>query len=309
VFERFTDRSRRLVVLAQEEARLLHHDYIGTEHLLLGLLAKSEGLAARALVSCDVHLDAARTEVVEIVGRGASPPSGHIPFTERAKATLERSLRESLQLGHNYIGTEHILLGLLADSSAVAVRVLDNLQIEPARVRERLLQLIADLAPPEVPTTAASSETTVFVVPGPTAEHLDEVVRAVHGLIGRAPVVLHRQPRTRRVIGELFEEHPAHARAAVVLLSGDDVGGTGPAEGAAPPDLRPRARQDLVYELGWFHGRLGRHGVVVLVEEGVETPGDIGVPYITLDAEGAWRARLAAGLSAAGLRTDPGSPA
>ncbi|HEV7762008.1 MAG TPA: Clp protease N-terminal domain-containing protein [Acidimicrobiales bacterium] len=309
MFERFTDRSRRLVVLAQEEARLLHHDYIGTEHLLLGLLAKSEGLAARALVSCDVHLDAARAEVVEIVGRGASPPSGHIPFTERAKATLERSLRESLQLGHNYIGTEHILLGLLADSSAVAVRVLDNLRIEPARVRERLLQLIADLAPPEVPTTAASSETTVFVVPGRTVARLDEVVRVVHDLIGRAPVVLHRQPRTRRVIGELFEEHPAHARAAVVLLSGDDVGGTSPAEGAAPPDLRPRAHQDLVYELGWFHGRLGRYGVVVLVEEGVETPGDIGVPYITLDAEGAWRDRLAAGLSGAGLRTDPGSPA
>ena len=294
-----------MVVLAQEEARLLDHSYIGTEHLLLGLLHEGEGLAAQALTSCDVHLDAARAEVVRIVGRGASAPSGHIPFTVLAKTALERSLREALQLGHNYIGTEHVLLGVLSDSKAVAVQVLGSLRIEPATVRERVLELIRELAPAGPPITATSSECTVFVVPGRAAGRLDEVVQVVHDLTGRAPVVLRRQPGTRRVIGELFEEHQAHARAAVVLLSGDDLGGERAAESAEPPDLRPRARQDLVYELGWFHGRLGRHGVVVLVEEGVETPGDIGVPYVAFDAEGTWRAHLGAGLKAAGVNADP----
>src|SRR5829696_3245407 len=115
MFERFTDRARRVVVLAQEEARLLDHNYIGTEHILLGLVHEGGGVAAQALTQLGVSLEAVRDQVKEIIGRGAEAPTGHIPFTPRAKKVLELSLREALELGHNYIGTEHILLGLLRE--------------------------------------------------------------------------------------------------------------------------------------------------------------------------------------------------
>ena len=115
MFERFTDRARRVVVLAQEEARMLNHNYIGTEHILLGLIHEGEGVAAKALESLGISLEAVREQVEEIIGQGQQAPSGHIPFTPRAKKVLELSLREALQLGHNYIGTEHILLGLIRE--------------------------------------------------------------------------------------------------------------------------------------------------------------------------------------------------
>ncbi|MGZ6978137.1 MAG: Clp protease N-terminal domain-containing protein, partial [Acidimicrobiia bacterium] len=127
MFERFTDRARRVVVLAQEEARLLNHNYIGTEHILLGLIHEGEGVAAKALVSLGISLEAVRAQVEEIIGHGGSAPSGHIPFTPRAKKVLELSLREALQLGHNYIGTEHILLGLIREGEGVAAQVLVKL--------------------------------------------------------------------------------------------------------------------------------------------------------------------------------------
>src|SRR5437899_206239 len=123
MFERFTDRARRVVVLAQEEARLLNHNYIGTEHILLGLIHEGEGVAAKALESLGISLEAVRNQVEEIIGQGGSSPSGHIPFTPRAKKVLELSLREALQLGHNYIGTEHILLGLIREGEGVAAQV------------------------------------------------------------------------------------------------------------------------------------------------------------------------------------------
>ena len=140
MFERFTDRARNVVVLAQEEARLLNHNYIGTEHLLLGLIRESEGIAAKALVSLGVELDAVREQVEEIVGRGAREPSGHIPFTPRAKKVLELSLREALQLGHNYIGTEHILLGMIREGEGVAAQVLVRLGADLNRVRQQVIQ-------------------------------------------------------------------------------------------------------------------------------------------------------------------------
>ena len=124
MFERFTDRARRVVVLAQEEARRLNHNYIGTEHILLGLIQEGEGHAAKALEELNINIDSVRSEVVEIIGEGQQSPSGHIPFTPRAKKVLELSLREALQLGHNYIGTEHILLGLIREGEGVAAQVL-----------------------------------------------------------------------------------------------------------------------------------------------------------------------------------------
>ncbi len=142
MFERFTDRARRVVVLAQEEARMLNHNYIGTEHILLGLAHEGEGVAAKALAAMGISLDAVRGQVEEIIGRGKEAPSGHIPFTPRAKKVLELSLRESLQLGHDYIGTEHILLGLLREGEGVAAQVLVRLGADLNRVRQQVVQLI-----------------------------------------------------------------------------------------------------------------------------------------------------------------------
>jgi ATP-dependent Clp protease ATP-binding subunit ClpC len=143
MFERFTDRARRVVVLAQEEARLLNHSYIGTEHILLGLIHEGEGVAAKALESLGISLEAVRNQVEEIIGQGGSSPSGHIPFTPRAKKVLELSLREALQLGHNYIGTEHILLGLIREGEGVAAQVLVKLGADLSRVRQQVIQLLS----------------------------------------------------------------------------------------------------------------------------------------------------------------------
>ncbi len=146
MFERFTDRARRVVVLAQEEARLLNHNYIGTEHILLGLIHEGEGVAAKALESLGISLEAVRSQVEEIIGQGGSSPSGHIPFTPRAKKVLELSLREALQLGHNYIGTEHILLGLIREGEGVAAQVLVKLGADLSRVRQQVIQLLSGYA-------------------------------------------------------------------------------------------------------------------------------------------------------------------
>lgn len=143
MFERFTDRARRVVVLAQEEAKMLNHNYIGTEHILLGLIHEGEGLAAQALESVGVSLDAVREQVQDIIGQGQQPPSGHIPFTPRAKKVLELCLREALQLGHNYIGTEHILLGLIREGEGVAAQVLVRLGADLNKVRQQVLQMLS----------------------------------------------------------------------------------------------------------------------------------------------------------------------
>ncbi len=153
MFERFTDRARRVVVLAQEEARLLNHNYIGTEHILLGLIHEGEGVAAKALEQLGISLEAVRTQVEEIIGQGGSSPSGHIPFTPRAKKVLELSLREALQLGHNYIGTEHILLGLIREGEGVAAQVLVKLGADLSRVRQQVIQLLSGYAGKEGATT------------------------------------------------------------------------------------------------------------------------------------------------------------
>jgi ATP-dependent Clp protease ATP-binding subunit ClpC len=142
MFERFSEGARRAVVLAQDEARRLNHDYIGTEHILLGLLHDSESVAARALEALGITLEAARQQVEEIIGRGTKVPSGHIPFTPRAKKVLELSLREAMHFHHDYIGPEHILLGLLREGEGVAVEALVRLGADLNRVRGQVIQLL-----------------------------------------------------------------------------------------------------------------------------------------------------------------------
>jgi ATP-dependent Clp protease ATP-binding subunit ClpA len=190
MFERFTDRARRVVVLAQEEARMLNHNYIGTEHILLGLVREGEGVAAEALESLGISLDAVRQQVEEIIGQGQEAPSGHIPFTPRAKKVLELSLRESLQLGHNYIGTEHILLGLIREGDGVAAQVLVRLGADLNRVRHQVIQLIAgrplqeDAPGPEVQARLDVVEIRLAVLEhrvgtGPDTSDLDEQIAQV----------------------------------------------------------------------------------------------------------------------------------
>jgi hypothetical protein len=187
MFERFTDRARRVVVLAQEEARHLNHDYIGTEHILLGLIHEGEGVAARALTALDISLEAVRAEVTEIVGRGGDQPGGHIPFTPRAKKVLELSLREALAFGHNYIGTEHILLGLIREGEGVAAQVLVKLGASFDRVRQQVVQLLADAGAVQaeqvagMPTRLSQEQARAMVAGGPGMyqEEPAELVRVV----------------------------------------------------------------------------------------------------------------------------------
>ena len=155
MFDRFTDRARRVIVLAQDEARMLNHNYIGTEHLLLGLIHEGEGVAAKALESMGISLEAVREQVEEIIGQGQQAPTGHIPFTPRAKKVLEYSMREALQINHPYIGTEHILLGLIREGEGVAAQVLIKLGADLNRVRNTVLQLLSGYQGKEAATSGA----------------------------------------------------------------------------------------------------------------------------------------------------------
>ncbi len=176
LFQRFTDRARRAVHLAQEEARLLRHNYVGTEHLLLGLLYEGEGVAARALGSLGVSLQAVRGQVEQIIGHGPTIPTGHIPFTPRAKKALALSLREALALGHNYIGTEHLLLGLVREGEGVAAQVLGRFDADHARLREQVLRLVTDdCQEPGAPTRLVRVSVPADLVEA--AERLAEVRR------------------------------------------------------------------------------------------------------------------------------------
>jgi ATP-dependent Clp protease ATP-binding subunit ClpC len=200
LFERFTDRARRVVVLAQEEARLLNHNYIGTEHILLGLIHEGEGVAAKALESLGISLEAVRQQVEEIIGQGGSSPSGHIPFTPRAKKVLELSLREALQLGHNYIGTEHILLGLIREGEGVAAQVLVKLGADLSRVRQQVIQLLSGYQGSGAPPGEKAGATA-----GPGTGEAQPTGSLVLDQFGRNLTQLAREKKLDPVIGRTRE--------------------------------------------------------------------------------------------------------
>jgi ATP-dependent Clp protease ATP-binding subunit ClpC len=206
MFERFTDRARRVVVLAQEEARLLNHSYIGTEHILLGLIHEGEGVAAKALESLGISLEAVRNQVEEIIGQGGSSPSGHIPFTPRAKKVLELSLREALQLGHNYIGTEHILLGLIREGEGVAAQVLVKLGADLSRVRQQVIQLLSGYQGPATGSGRGEQGTAGANVGGSTKdEPTDKGNSQILDQFGRNLTQMARERKLDPVIGRTRE--------------------------------------------------------------------------------------------------------
>uniref|UniRef100_UPI00404A66CB ATP-dependent Clp protease ATP-binding subunit n=1 Tax=Candidatus Planktophila sp. TaxID=2175601 RepID=UPI00404A66CB len=246
MFERFTDRARRVVVLAQEEARMLNHNYIGTEHILLGLIHEGEGVAAKGLESLGISLEGVRAQVEEIIGQGQQAPSGHIPFTPRAKKVLELSLREALQLGHNYIGTEHILLGLIREGEGVAAQVLVKLGADLNRVRQQVIQLLSGYQGKEAVQTGGPAEGTpsTSLVLDQFGRNLTQAARE-----GKLDPVIGRENEIERVMQVLSRR----TKNNPVLIGEPGVGKTAVVEGLAQAiyknDVPETLKDKQVYSL------------------------------------------------------------
>jgi ATP-dependent Clp protease ATP-binding subunit ClpC len=246
MFERFTDRARRVVVLAQEEARMLNHNYIGTEHILLGLIHEGEGVAAKALESLGISLEGVRAQVEEIIGQGQQAPSGHIPFTPRAKKVLELSLREALQLGHNYIGTEHILLGLIREGEGVAAQVLVKLGADLNRVRQQVIQLLSGYQGKEAVQTGGPAEgvPSTSLVLDQFGRNLTQAARE-----GKLDPVIGRENEIERVMQVLSRR----TKNNPVLIGEPGVGKTAVVEGLAQAiyknDVPETLKDKQVYSL------------------------------------------------------------
>jgi len=246
MFERFTDRARRVVVLAQEEARMLNHNYIGTEHILLGLIHEGEGVAAKGLEALGISLEGVRAQVEEIIGQGQQAPSGHIPFTPRAKKVLELSLREALQLGHNYIGTEHILLGLIREGEGVAAQVLVKLGADLNRVRQQVIQLLSGYQGKEAATAGGPAEGTpsTSLVLDQFGRNLTQAARE-----GKLDPVIGRETEIERVMQVLSRR----TKNNPVLIGEPGVGKTAVVEGLAQAiyknDVPETLRDKQLYSL------------------------------------------------------------
>ena len=323
MFERFTDRARRVVVLAQDEARALNHNYIGTEHLLLGLIHEGEGVAAKALESMDISLDAVRAQVVEIIGEGQAAPSGHIPFTPRAKKVLELSLREALQLGHNYIGTEHILLGLLREGEGVAAQVLTKLGADLSTVRQTVMQMLSGYEGKETVTAGGSSKEGV---PSGSAI-LDQFGRNLTAAAreGKLDPVIGRHKEMERVMQILSRR----TKNNPVLIGEPGVGKTAVVEGLSQAivhgDVPETLRDKQLYSLdmgslvagsryrGDFEERLKKvlkevrtRGDIVLFIDEIHTLVGAGAAEGAVDAASILKPMLARGASSPGWPRSPG---
>jgi ATP-dependent Clp protease ATP-binding subunit ClpA len=283
MFERFTDRARRVVVLAQEEARMLNHDYIGTEHLLLGLIHEGEGVAAQALKTLGISMDTVRQQVEGIIGRGQQAPSGHIPFTPRAKRVLELSLRESVQLGHDYIGTEHILLGLVREGEGVAAQVLVRLGADLNRVRQQVIQLLhahtAEGAIGASPPAARRLRSRLADDAMTRIDSVDRRLAAIERWAGMLPGVHDLDQEIAQVRREKESAIDAQDFATAATLRDKEKEllarkASGEKESTADAAGRP----SLADELGRFSAELARLHAI-LRDHGIESDDDAPQPY------------------------------
>jgi hypothetical protein len=270
MFERFTDRARRVVVLAQEEARRLDHNWIGTEHLLLGLIRESQGVAAKALESLGISLDAVRTQVEEIIGRGQQAPSEHIPFTPRSKKVLELTQREAQQLGHNYIGTEHILLGLIREGDGVAAQVLVSLGADLNWVRQTVIQLLhGHQARQPVAAGSAARELTLLPAVQARLDGIEARLAVIEQRVGTGPDTSDLDEQIDRVRTERHDaaDVQEYEQAASLRDRENDLLASKaarqeqwPARNPALPDLAQQVQQ-LSDEVERLRALLRQHGI------------------------------------------------
>jgi ATP-dependent Clp protease ATP-binding subunit ClpC len=275
MFERFTNQSRRAVVLAQEEARELHHSFIGTEHLLLGMLSEGTGSAVRALTSMDVSLDAARQAVEASVGRGKHQPSGNIPFTPRAKKALELALRESLQLGQNYIGTGHLLLGLITQGDDVAMEILGQLHADVTDLRTRTIRELAHDPEQEeagVARVRSARLATTLRLPA-EVRNLVETIEARLSAIERRLDITRGVPERLRILDEQIEAVRRHKDAA---LDARDFGKAAALRDAERDLLAQRTRVLAETETGQGTGPGDPQGTATEGPQGTATEGPQG---------------------------------
>src|ERR1700719_1138276 len=313
MFERFTDRARRVVVLAQEEARMLNHNYIGTEHILLGLIHEGEGVAAKALESLGISLEAVREKVEETIGMAGSAPSGSPPFTPRAKKVLELSLREALQLGHSYIGTEHMLLGLVREGEGVAAQVLVSLGADLARVRQQVIQLLSGYQGKESvgagPGSSASETPSGSPVLDQFGRNLTQLARdtKLDPVIGREKEiqrvmqVLSRRTKNNPVlIGEPGVGKTAIVEGLAQRIVADDVPETLRGKQLYPPDLGPfvpgsRYRGDFEERLKKVLKEIRTRGDIILFIDEIHTLVGAGAAEGAIDAASILKPMLARG--------------
>jgi predicted nucleotide-binding protein len=302
--DKFTKRARRSVTYAQEEATRLDHNYIGTGHFLLGLIRVEDGNAALVLRNLGMDLERTRQAVESISKHGEAAAGARLSLTPRAKRVIENAVDEARQMGHHYIGTEHMLLGITHEYDGVAGQVLDRMGISPETIRTQLSRaLIQSFLPGKqtntTPILNPQPTVNVFIVHGHDEAAKESVARTIEKL-GLGAMILHEQPNAGKTIIEKFEEY-SKVGFAVVLLTPDDMVATS----EKPKRSKPRPRQNVIFEFGYFVGKLGRGKVCALYKEGVEIPSDYnGVLYIPMDSSGAWRILLAKEIKNAGIDVD-----
>jgi predicted nucleotide-binding protein len=284
-----------VLTYAQEEATRLNHNYIGTEHLLLGLIREEEGLAAKVLRDLGVEQARVRQVVEDIVGRGQAAPGTRLSLTPRTKRVIELAVDEAQKRGHHYIGTEHLLFALVREGDGIAVNVLKSLNVNVDQVRVQTLRVLESA--PSLKIEPANNN--VLIVHGGDDVSKEAVTRFIEQL-GLSSTMLRDQPNAGGTIIERFDY--SSVGFVIVLLFPDYLD----TARDKPDEFKPRARQQVAFELGYFVGKLGPERVCALHKQDIEIPfDDQALTYVPMDSAGRWRVALAEAMKRAGMQVDP----